>query len=409
MKLAAIATHPIQYQAPLWRAITASEQIDLKVFFATRHGLEASSDLGFGKTFAWDIPLVEGYDHEFLPACRVPGFPEPVANHFPRGLSKKIREHRCDAVLVNGYGDAAAWAGMLAAWRTRTPVIMRGDSHEHGRTKSVRLRLKRMLLPRLLRHVDGFLAIGTWNREYWESYGVPKNRIETALFAVDNDFFVAGGEEHTEQTRCLRSKWGVPVDGTVFLYCAKLISVKAPDVLLRAFSLLADPKAHLIFVGSGQMEAPLKELQRELGIARVHWEGFMNQSALPRYYRAADVLILPSRFEPWGLVVNEAMACGTPCLVSDVVGAGADLVVGKDAGLVFPHDNVNELASALRTALNQELRRRWERNLAPLIDKATFTQNATALRALMEAVVSRSGKTKATAVANARAPSGPRS
>ena len=195
--------------------------------------------------------------------------------------------------------------------------------------------VKGIVLRRLLARVDGVLAVGTWNKEYWQSYGVLEEAIETALFAVDNAFFASKSNEQGEKTRILRAGWGVPEDGTVILYCAKLIPVKGPEVLFRAFAMLGQPKAHLVVVGTGALEASLKSLQRELSVERVHWEGFVNQSALPAYYGAADVLVVPSRHEPWGLVVNEAMACGTPCIVSDVVGAGPDLIQGKDTGTIL--------------------------------------------------------------------------
>jgi glycosyltransferase involved in cell wall biosynthesis len=159
--------------------------------------------------------------------------------------------------------------------------------------------------------------------------------------------------------------------------------VKAPEVLLKAFAMIAEPKAHLVFVGAGPLETTLQKLQRDLSVTNVHWEGFVNQSALPAYYRASDVLVLPSRFEPWGLVVNEAMACGTPCIVSDVVGAGPDMVEGQDTGLIIPHDDVEALAAALRMACDPELRQRWRGNILLVLEKADFAQNVMALEAML--------------------------
>jgi len=386
-RLAVVATHPIQYQAPLWRAVNASAEVDLKVFFASRHGLEPSLDPGFGKSFAWDIPLVEGYDHEFLLSRHVPGLNGPVADRFPIGLGRRLSEGRFDAVLVHGYATAAAWAGMLSAWRLGLPLIMRGDTHDHGRAMTSRRRLKDLLLPRLLEAVDGFLAIGTWNREYWLSHGVPPERIETAVYAVDNDYFASASEKCAEKAKALRAAWGVPDDGTVFLYCAKFISVKAPEVLLKAFAALSEFRAHLVFVGSGEMEPGLQRLQRELAAERVHWEGFVNQSALPAYYRASDVLVLPSRHEQWGLVVNEAMACGTPCIVSDVVGAAPDMVEGKDTGAVFPVDDWRQLAAVMRAACGKDLRERWRRNIPAALSVANYRQNVAAIVSLLRKVV----------------------
>lgn len=396
MKLAVIATHPIQYQAPLWRAIAANGKVNLRVFFASRHGLDESVDPGFRRSFAWDVPLLEGYESEFVSSLLIPGCNGPVANRFPKQLAKRLLEGRFDAVLVNGYTTAAAWAGMLAAWLTKTPLLMRGESHEHGRPGGVRKLIKGVLLPSLLRRVDGFLAIGRWNEEYWRRHGVPTPRICTALYSVDNVYFGSRSHEQKGQAKALRSKWGVPSDGTVFLYCGKLLSVKAPEILLRAFAILSAPSAQLVYVGTGSREASLKEVQRELRLERVHWEGFVKQSALPSYYRAADVLVLPSRFEPWGLVVNEAMACGTPCIVSDVVGAGADLLEGQDTGLIFPHDDVRALASALHAALDPELRQCWKNNIPKVLAKANLQQNVEALEALLAQTVERRGEAKGT-------------
>ena len=119
---------------------------------------------------------------------------------------------------------------MLAAWRTQTPCLMRGESHGHGRPRDFGTRLKRAVLPSVLRRIDGFLAIGSWNEEYWRGLGVAADRIRTAYYSVDNAYFSAMSGERKDQARVLRSKWGVPPDGTVFLYCAKLVSAKAPPL-----------------------------------------------------------------------------------------------------------------------------------------------------------------------------------
>ena len=128
-------------------------------------------------------------------------------------------------------------------------------------------------------------------------------------------------------------------------------------------------KGTLVMVGSGPLESELKQKARELGLS-VRWEGFVNQMSLPLYYAAADVFVLPSRIEPWGLVVNEAMACGTPCIVSDRVASGADLISDKCTGLVFRDGDVDDLASCLSTALSPELRAEWAANIPNVIDRA---------------------------------------
>jgi glycosyltransferase involved in cell wall biosynthesis len=241
--------------------------------------------------------------------------------------------------------------------------------------------------------VDGVLAIGTWNEAYWESLGVPRAKIATATYAVDNEFFRQRAEEVAGESAILRASWGASEGHTVFLFAARLVGVKAPDLLLKAFLALAgDPRAHLVLVGNGPLEGRLRAEQEALNLPRVHWAGFVNQRELPAYYRAADVMVLPSRFEPWGLVVNEAMACGTPCIVSDVVGAGGDLVEGQETGRVFRSEDAGHLAEALKAALDPGLRSRWKANLPRTLEKASFHQNLAALESLLDRVTGPAGR-----------------
>jgi glycosyltransferase involved in cell wall biosynthesis len=262
-------------------------------------------------------------------------------------------------------------------------LILRGETHDHGRAPSWRLALTHTLLPRLLRRADGFLAIGSWNEAYWRNHGVPAAKVQTALYAVDNERFSQKARQSYAVVQALRAKWGASEDAPVFLFAAKLTPVKAPDLLLRAFKMLDCASARLVFVGSGPQAESLRQLARSLRVEGVHWEGFVNQMELPVYYKAADVLVLPSRFEPWGLVVNEAMACGTPCIVSSLVGSGADLIEGRDTGLVFQSGSEEALVSALRAAADPEARNRWKANIPPSLARATIAKTAAALESLV--------------------------
>ncbi|MGH9679308.1 MAG: glycosyltransferase, partial [Candidatus Acidiferrales bacterium] len=150
----------------------------------------------------------------------------------------------------------------------------------------------------------------------------------------------------------VRREWGVPDDAPVVLFCAKLQSWKRPLDLLRAFAASRVPGARLVFAGEGPLREELKEEARSLGLnGQVRFTGFANQTELPELYRAADLLVLPSEYEPFGLVVNEAMVCGCPVAVSDRVGAGGDLVTPGQNGFVFPSGNVEALAGILKEAL----------------------------------------------------------
>lgn len=375
-RLAIVATHPIQYQVPLWRAMAGSGRFDIKVFYASDHGTTESVDPSFGKAFAWDIPLLDGYDHEFLVSSKVPGLPAPVRNRFPKGLKKRIANGEFDAVLIHGYATAAALAAYIAARKLNLPILLRGESHLEETRGFVKRTGKYFFLKNYLKGVSFCIAIGQWNEAYWRHYGMPNSRIRRSVYAVDNDRFQQTADDQKDSVQRLRAQWNVDPDNAVFLYAGKLITRKGVDTLLEAFARLRkmQPAAHLVLVGSGAEEQKLKR-QAE-GIENIHWAGFVNQKDLPLYYRAADICILPSRVEAWGLVVNEAMACGTPCIVSDAVGCGPDLVSKPGTGLVIPVGDSTALADAMRQACNTECRIKWQKLIPPVLEGASYSNNA---------------------------------
>lgn len=395
-RLGVVTTHPIQYQAPLWRRLGESRDVEPMVFFLSRHGAEPRIDPSFGKEFAWDIPLLDGYPHEFLSSVPRPGTKKdtpwgPTGALFSRVLTARFRHGKFDAVLVHGYASGAAWAGTLGAWRTRTSLILRGESHDRGRQPSFWQTARRWALSRWMRHIDMVVAIGQLNRELWRGLGVPEDRILVSPYAIDNERFRLALNAQPERAGELRRSWGVGREDVVFLFAGKLTSVKAPEILLAAFaSLPAAAAAHLVFVGAGPLEGQLRAFQTEAGLTRVHWAGFVNQTEIPHYYRAADVLVLPSRREPWGLVVNEAMACGTPCIVSDRVGSGPDLVEGFASGAVFPAGDGAALRCCLEDALDPDRRRNWVARLDEFRDQVNLDRNVDVITRALEILSARS-------------------
>jgi glycosyltransferase involved in cell wall biosynthesis len=392
-RLAALATHPIQYQAPLWRAIAGDPRFALKVFYTDRHGAEERLDPGFGVCFAWDVPLLDGYEHEFLCARRVPGLRGP-RGLWPLGLTQRLGTGSFEALLVHGYATATAWAGLRAAFATKTPVILRGESHLRARRTAPRRILKEALLRPLLRRVAGVLAIGAWNREYWQALGVREARMRTALYTVDVEFFRARAVAEAERARALRAAWLRGEDGIVFLFAGKLIPVKGPDLLLEAFARLAGagqgPLAVLVFAGDGVLREPLRQRAAALGLGpRVHFTGVLGQQDLPAHYAAADCLVLPSLFEPWGLVVNEALACGTPCIVSDAAGVAGDLVRPDVNGRVFSAGRVEGLGEAMAAVLDPATRSSWRRGAREPDDRATVAANREEMAQLLATIRAR--------------------
>jgi glycosyltransferase involved in cell wall biosynthesis len=355
MRLAVVTTHPIQYYAPLFRCIAEHDGVNLRVFYGWTGSTEAGYDPGFEQEVEWDLPLLEGYDHTFVPNEA----DEPGTHHF-RGLINptlpaEVERWGADAVLVFGWG----WQSHLRALRHfagTIPVLFRGDSTLIDEQEGIRRWIRRAGLWWIYRHVDHALYVGQRNRAYFEAHGLTDDQLTWVPHAIDNARFVEAPDAD-EKARRWRNDIGIPEEARVVLFAGKLEAKKAPDVLLNAFLRLEDEQAHLAVVGSGPMEEELKACAGNH--ARVHFLGFQNQSRMPVVYRLGDVFVLPSRGpgETWGLAVNEAMACGRPAIVSSNVGCAPDLV-DEANGAVVPPDDVGALREALSNVLSNSRRRR---------------------------------------------------
>jgi glycosyltransferase involved in cell wall biosynthesis len=387
-KLAAIVSHPIQYQIPLFRALAAHPDIDLHVFFGARIGVEQYLDTGFGVNIKWDIPLDEGYQHTYLKNWN----PRPRAKSFLRTVNPAVIHRllvgRFDAVWVHGWSYMTNWMAIAAATVCRIPIFIRGDSNGLREPSGSRLLAKRLVLGALFRSTSAFLAIGTRNREFYERYGASEDRIFATPYSVDDEFFLTHARELNHRKRQLKQREGINPDIPAILFSGKLIEQKRPFDLLKAF---ADARrtlnASLLFVGDGTQRREMESFVRERAIPDVHFLGFRNQCELPACYAMADLFVLPSAWEPWGLVVNEAMCFGLPVIVSNHVGAAPDLVEDGVNGYVYPAGDCKMLADKLETVLrNDSLRHQMGQRSAALIQGWGGTEASTEgiLRALQQ-------------------------
>lgn len=362
MRIAYLLTHPIQYQSPLVRHLRAGG-VDIVVLYGPMAAESEASDPELGRHEPWDLPLLEGYPHVFVSAAFSSGALGFLA--LRRRLRECLREVRADAVWIHGWGNAYCVAGWAAAVELGLPVLLRGEAHlKCLRGGRLRKWLHKKVLSLCFRSVAQFLAIGSANRQFYQSYGVPECRITDVPYAVDNGRFARATDEVLNQVDEWRQRLGIHETDTVIGFFGKLKSVKRPDLTLRAVAMAASQlpdhrQPWLLFVGDGPERSSLERLARETYSKRCVFLGFQNQTRLPALYRLMDLLVLPSAFEPWGLVVNEAMCAGCAVVVSDRVGAGADLVQGApEVGGVFPSDNLDELRDLLGQFLADETRLR---------------------------------------------------
>jgi glycosyltransferase involved in cell wall biosynthesis len=351
-RLAVVTSHPVQYQAPLFRLLARHPRVDLTVCYGARWGVDAALDEGFGLRFRWDVPLVDGYRARFLRNLgRGRGFFH-VANP---GVVAELMRGRYDAVFIHSYAHATAMLAYGAARLSRTPVLWRTESELVRPRSGARRTVKRAVLGPLLRGAAGVLAIGSRNRAFYTHHGVPAERVFWTPYCVDNDFFAPFAAARAHHQVAVREELGLDRRQAMVLYAGKLVERKRPGDLLEA--LRRSPTrldgAAVVFVGDGALRGRLERQVADWQLRGVRFAGFQNQSAIGRYYAAADVVAVPSAFETWGLVVNEAMACGAPVVASDGVVAATDLVVDGENGATYPARDADALARRLHQVLDQ--------------------------------------------------------
>ncbi|MFQ5776817.1 MAG: glycosyltransferase family 4 protein [Terriglobia bacterium] len=389
-RLAVLASHPIQYQAPLWRSLAAHPQLDLTVYFYSRHALDVALDPGFGQAFTWDIPLLEGYSHQFLrnysPRPRVGTF----WGAFHPSLAVELSPARYDAVLVHGWYSLSNWLAFTTTGLRRLPVLLRATATPRSLRRG-RAGLKRFLLPRLFRRVAGFLSTGTENHAFYREVGVAPERIFFVPYAVDNNFFQRRGRALRPQASRLRHEYGIPEHAVVVLFVGKLIALKRPHDLLEAARRLCAPELALVFVGDGPLRASVQDTAHRYHLRNIFFPGFQNQSRLPAFYALADAIALPSESETWGLVLNEAMNFALPVLASEGVTAATDLVESGGNGWVFPTADVNALSRYLEVLLHDPDRRlRMGQRSAEIIRRWSYLEDAEGILAALQVVLRRS-------------------
>ena len=354
-RLAILTTHPIQYHAPWFRALAAHPDVDLEVLYCHKATPREQAAAGFGIEFDWDVSLLDGYPHRFLKNVAMDPSVITFQGVDTPELKQIIASDRFDAVMVNGWHYKSAWQAIRACWRTKTPVMVRSDSHlqteRQMATRIAKWPFYRWFIPKL----DGCGAVGTWSRNYFRHYGARPDRVFIVPHTVDTNHFCRESVRLLPQREDLRSRWALDPGAVVFLFAGKFVEKKRPMDFVKAVGAAA--KGGSLVAGLMVGDGPLRAICEEFAMSNsfpITFAGFLNQSEITRAYVAADALVLPSNGgETWGLVVNEAMACGRPCFVSDKVGCGPDMIVAGETGYVFPKGDIGALVALARSAANK--------------------------------------------------------
>jgi glycosyltransferase involved in cell wall biosynthesis len=334
-------------------------------------GLEARFDPGFGRSLSWDIDLLGGYEYQFLGKYRGPQLGPFWGLRLKPGFGRVLRQIGADVLWIQGWQVAAYWQAVFEARQADTEVWLRGETNARSNAGGMGRQFKRLLLRELLQRVDRLLYIGEANRQFYLEQGIAKERLAPAPYCVDNNRFAAGAAAAHLERQSIREEWGIPTEAFCFLFAGKFVAKKRPFDLIEAMRRLQHTlqrkKIHLLWVGTGELGGELRQAcdvsfdaeRRECGKAlkgrkgpNASFAGFLNQSEISRAYVAADCLVLPSDAgETWGLVVNEAMASGLPCIVSDACGCVEDLVEPIRPDLSYPVGDIVGLERAMTAAI----------------------------------------------------------
>jgi glycosyltransferase involved in cell wall biosynthesis len=271
-----------------------------------------------------------------------PGFLRPLSH----GIFERLQRGRFDAVWSHGYSTANSLRVIASASMLGIPVLLRAESTLHDRPRpGAKLLAKELFFHGLKPQVSAVLAIGEANARYWRHYFGEDMPIFRVPYAVDNTFFQRRAAEAASRRDELRSELGLEPGRPVILFASKLQERKRCADLVAAHQMLLQPRPYLLIAGEGEERRRLEE--QASGNREIRFLGFRNQTELPRLFDLCDVFVLPSRHEPWGLVVNEAMNAARAVIVSDDVGCQEDLVREGETGAVFPVGDVAGLRDAL--------------------------------------------------------------
>jgi glycosyltransferase involved in cell wall biosynthesis len=347
VRLAIAVSHPIQHFVSFYRAIAASPLVDLHVVFGSRQGLKAYFDAEMNTVLSWNMDLLSGYQHVFLP--RADEKAHAVTRLNDPGLGPALDRIRPDVVMIYGYRHMNSLRALHWCRRNKIPAIMIGDSEARQRRAAWKDAVKRMALPIFFRQFRAFLSVGDENEAYYQSYGVPRDRIFRSPFTIDEESFRAAQSTRDAARARIRAAHALPEDAFIALFVGKLSERKRAADLLNAVKRLGnESRVHALFAGSGPL---LEDLKADAaGCANGHFLGFINVDELPNLFAAADALVQCSSADPHPLVCSEAAISGLPMILSDRVGAAGPTDVARpgENALIYPCGDVDALAERLR-------------------------------------------------------------
>lgn len=356
-----LSSHPVQYHAPFFRAISA-EGIDIEVgYYHQGTAGRLAHDAEFGIDIEWDIDLLSGYPHRIFTGGRTTYQRSEQIKLAPKLLPWALQDRKT-TLLLTGWFAEIIWLIWLLRILRQAPTLVMSETTPLSFAAAPKPAWRVSLLRWLLQRTTACLFIGSRNRTFLREMGTPNARLFHTPYSIDNARFAAEIKRLRPQRNKMCRQYGLDPEKPTFLFCGKLIPKKRPIQLLEAYlSAGLQDKAQLLYVGEGELRLELEQRIQAIGLKNVHMKGFLNQTQIPLAYVLGELLCLISEpTETWGLVVNEALACGRPVIIANSVGCAPDLVgpfdelrEGPENGWITPLDNHDKLTQTLLEAFNR--------------------------------------------------------
>ena len=329
VRLTIVLPEPTPYRTGMLDRLAERPDLDLTVVYAAAAVQQRM----------WGIDV--RHRGVLLDGKRVPGAARVLRHDYPLsvGIFGALRDADPDVVVVSGWSTFASQATVGWCRRHGVPYVLLVESNERDARPGWRRTVKNAVVPTVVGGAAEVLVVGSLARESMRARGVPDDRISVVANTVDVARLAEAADALAPRRDTLRAEAGIDADDVVVLSVARLAPEKGLDTLVRAAAAAGEPRLVVALAGSGPERERLASLAAELGVRLallpdIPWERIVER------YAVADVFALLSRHEPWGVVVNEAAACGLPLVLSDRVGAAFDLLEDGRNGRLVPVDDV---------------------------------------------------------------------
>lgn len=388
-KLAIVISHPIQYHAPLYGYLAKDGRFQLKVFYMSDRGARPFYEELSRTIVRYDNPILEGYEYEFLNSGEPKTWWQKKAEFISLRLSGRLHDFAPQAVYFHGYINPSFWPAILSCRRQGIKVLLRGENEDVLPRPLWRSFIREAFLKILMPNINGYLYIGTRNKEFFIKRNIPESKLFFVPYSVDNNYFKTGcaQAELRELRRKIRNKYALGEDSLLFIYTHKFRPTMRPVDAVRAFCDAihgADSRAVLIMCGDGELRGEAENWAKAEGQGRVIFAGYLNQTDLREHMLASDIMINPA-VEPWGCSVNEGLACGLAIVSSDLVVGWPDMVAPGRNGYVYRCHDLRELSQLIQklSVLSPDDLAQMKEQSLKLSEKLSFATCANGLAAAM--------------------------